>query len=65
MTPIDDTWIDVSFTVKLSSLKGGKLMRNPATGEEVLVGGPLPLDLDIPEAPVELLKKPRARKVSK
>jgi hypothetical protein len=61
MSKIEDTWVDVSFTVKASTLNGGSLMRNTRTGEEKIVTeedvldfGQLALDFDAP-VPMETL----------
>jgi hypothetical protein len=61
MSKIEDTWVDVSFTVKASTLNGGSLMRNARTGEEkvvteedVLDFGQLELDFGAP-VPMETL----------
>jgi len=43
-----EEWIDVSYTVKASQLRGNRLMRNVMNGEEIVVDedGQLCLDLD-------------------
>lgn len=58
---IEDSWIDVSFTVKASTLNGGSLMRNTRTGEEKIVTeedvldfGQLALDFGDVDPPVPL-----------
>lgn len=33
----EDKWVDISFTVKASTLNGGSLMRNERTGETKII----------------------------
>lgn len=52
-----EEWIDISYTVKASQLRGNKLMRNVLNGDEVVVDENDQLHLDLDEVVKHFPKK--------